>query len=652
MKTESTVRLTLANLVGAIAPITPKASNDSDILEGNRVVLGTQITWLAAHKNNWMLEKVFDKVLNVLVSSNQSEVIAQACIIKNLGVFDEDMSKKISAQIIYLLSRTGILRMFKSESEDGRKYFKVGLGDKFDNIDLDSKKKIRRIKNKIKRLVLDEASTSVRRNNNNGFYDFDPAEVPNGIAAAKKMQGIKLKLEIPETITEEEVAEYVYKFNPLNPDQEKLYYEVLGELRIHNRNSNGFYVTKTLDRVVRIYGHRWLDLTSSSHFRVMLRLSRKRRVTKDGYEAYQDQKAEYIDTLNSIAHDNGIPEYEKYVLMCIYEDIIQELSNLKVGSYTAIMIEVDANNQGPAIVAGFMQDSYWFKKYWGDIDAPKMYTVFRENLLTELDLPLDLFVDKDVKYKIMTKPYNKADKSNVFGDAKFRGKLENDFLPGMILNSTEFYALPLKYQLQRKLGEQYKFEDKELLSAYKTAVKHTAPFLEQYQQIINLFQINATVKPSIWSFPAVDGDIINIARSINATDKIEFIDIIGSSHSFTYEYKTLVEPGKKGGETALSPGHVAGFDSGIAKAMIIEFEYDLFSNHDGFFGHGNDKKAIIKLYTKLYSKSVTYGNEWLRYMINKYGCKKLDFANSFVDITGNTDILTEETILSSTNLIG
>ncbi len=409
-----------------------------------------------------------------------------------------------------------------------------------------------------------------------------------------------------------------------------LYYELLQELK--DNNGKTYYVEKTECRALRIYGFKWLDITAPSAFRPYLRLSRKVRVTVAGLEAYKEHLEE---------ERSDLPQW-----------FIAELEALKVGDYTNIMVEVDANNQGPAIIAAAMRDKFWFNKYWGSKDAPKMYQVFLENLMDNLKLPHNTLVVKDVKYKIMTKAYNKEDKSNVFGGKTFLDKLESDFLPGLFLAQQDFFSLPLKIQLQQKLGDKYNIEDSTLLSAYAKALHETAPFLAAFAQAVKILQDGLKFKPSIFEWNNVNGDIVMSARSITNESNISYYGVSGYKHTIKYMHKDLVEVNKRGGETALSPTWVASEDAIMAHGLIIDADYEVFSNHDAFFPHGNNKKDIQNRYVPLFLKIPDNADVWFLGLQDKYLFSGPRMTLS--EMVGNTGDkrLSDEDILNAQNLIG
>ncbi len=610
--------------------VVPKPELDSIQLRNQRATFDKYAAWLEKHPS--VYEKVYLRVIKQLSVTKTDDVIMQACIIRNLPGLTEEQSRIASAQAIYNLSVAGVLHSRLAEGADSVKYHKISLGNKLPDVGMEGKRVQRKTAKQASRLVLKSVSSKVKRNNRNGLYVFKKNSASTAIDAALKLQSQKLRLYIPEEMNYESIATDIFKLEPIDMwgNVNYLYYELIDELK--KNNGKTFYVEKTIDRALRIYGFKWLDITAPSSFRPYLRLSRKLRTTKAGLKAYREFLEEERDSL---------PQW-----------FVEELEALKVGDYTNIMLEVDANNQGPAIIAAAMRDKHWFNLYWGSEDAPKMYQVFLESLMDFLKLPHDTLDVKDVKYKIMTKAYNKADKSNVFGDKDFLEKLEAEYLPGLFLAQQEFHNLPLKIQLQQKLGDKYKFEDNELLLAYEKAIRKTAPFLSAFAEAIQKLQYSLKVRPSIYEWENPNGDIVMSARSRTSICDIKYYGTSGYEHSIKYAFKELIPVNNRGGETALSPTWVASADAFIAHGIILDFKYDLFANHDAFFAHGNHKEDIQNRYISLYAMVPEYADKWFLGIQDTYYSDLPRMTLS--EMVGNTGSkrLTDDEIFASTNLIG
>ena len=631
---EATVDMSIKSILGSVMvggrSIIPKPEYDSIEMEAGRVQFDTYATWLEKHPS--VYEKVYLRVIKQLSVTKGEEVIMQSCIIRYIDGLSDAQAQIASAQALYNLSVAGVLTMSLVTGEDATKYHKIGLGTKLPDVGMEARRIQRKTAKHAARLVNKVASDKIARNNRDGLYKFEKNSTPYATQAAIKLQSQKMRLFIPEGITVEEIATTIFKLDPIDTygNVNHLYYELLKELQ--DNNGKTYYVEKTLDRALRIYGFKWIDITAPSAFRPYLRLSRKVRVTVAGLEAYNEHLNEERDNL---------PEW-----------FIEELEGLKVGDYTNIMVEVDANNQGPAIIAAAMRDKFWFNKYWGTKDAPKMYQVFLENLMDNLELPHDTLVVKDVKYKIMTKAYNKEDKSNVFGDKTFIGKLESEYLPGLFLAQQEFFSLPLKIQLQQKLGDSYSIEDSDLLSAYAKALHDTAPFLAAFAQAVKILQDGLKFKPSTFEWNNINGDKVMSARSITNESNISYYGVSGFKHTIKYMHKDLVEVNKRGGETALSPTWVASEDAVIAHGLIIDADYEVFSNHDAFFPHGNNKNDIQTRYVSLFLRVPDNADVWFLELQDKYLFSGPRMTLS--EMVGNTGSkrLTDEDILNAQNLIG
>jgi hypothetical protein len=619
-----------------VKSVIPKKEFDSLEKESNRATFDKYSVYLS--KNQEIYEKILKRLVFILSDTKTDETILQSILIRDLPKMTLEQSLAASAQAIYNLFELGVVNMELFTASDNSKYFRVSLGNEYEN-KLYTKKIIRRIEKKAKRLVQYEPSEKVGRNNRHGLYSFNKLENQSASKAATKLNQTKIRLYIPENatmridgrnidITPHNIALYIFKQDP----DTKIFDELVKELTYNN--GKAYYVRKTLDRALRIYGFKWLDITAPSSFRPFLRLSRKRKLTKDGYNEIQA----WINENQS--------NYDKW--------FIDEVKSLKVGSYTNIMMEVDANNQGPSIIAALMEDKHMFIKYWGSETSPKMYDLFKNQLLDNLGLPLDTLTSKDVKYKIMTKGYNKQDSSNIFGDKAFISGLENSYLEGLYMNSFEFYELPLKVQLEQKLGSDYNFTDDQLVDAYKLAIDKVAPFLEKFKMIFDEFQNNLLYKPSIYRFTATDGDVCYSARSTNRSVVVPFIDKYGQNHSVMYNYKTVVQDNGFGGETALSPSIIASIDAWLARTIINDFHHDIITNHDAFFVHPNDSKDVKAMYIELFAKIPEYGKKLFAELNTSYGCSKLACLDSLYDVVNVSEVnrLGSEDIMRSKNLIG
>ncbi len=656
-----TLQAYLAKAVQGLDVQAPAARWDSSVLESNRALVLVKRDYLV--ENSKILEKTFRKVLSTLFGQNQSFTITQSVLIKDLFT-DKAKSLAATAQALYFLSETGIFNMVrKTTTRDGatHTYFVVELGEKFPTGFIEVKQQIRKIAKQNKRKHLDEATTKeAKRNNSKALYpSFDSAEFAQ--KAVSKMTKFPMRLVIPEHISYDEVVQNIFKYDPNNENQQELYAETIQW--IEETNGKTFYVEKTLDRSLRIFGFKTLDITASSDFRPFLRLPKKRKVSARGAFHYNLFKHTLIG--------DGAPQW-----------YINEVSNITAGSYTNVMIEVDANNQGPAIVAALLEDAEWLQKYWGDKDSEKMYEVFKNALLGSLNLSHNLLETKDVKYKIMTKAYNKTNKANIFGDKDFLNKLDQAYLKGLYLARFDFYELPLKMQLQdrlapiaifnRMLSKTYSWSsepvgslirynpfnvlpsDARLESAYTLAVDKAAPFLEQFRVMISELQNQFQVKPSIYKWKAIDEDGIQSARSTYVETPVDFYDLTGTKHTITYRQSVLIEQNKFGGETALSPTFVQSLDSWIARHIILDAPHEIYTNHDAFFVHGNDVDYVEAKYVELFKQIPSYGRYWFQSMKLTYGIKNkaFDSMNSFAEMTGLKNKVTQAQIDNLDNLVG
>lgn len=576
-----------------------------------------------------IMEKLLFRVYDIFSKSKEDSSILQACVMRDLPYCDNiNQSLFTSARALYLMGQTDILDFEKFTNKSGHTYFKIKAGVGFPTDSTEIKRVAKKAAKKNKRLVSDIMFTKITRNNKNGFFTFEEDRALNMNAAINKLHATLMRLYIPEGMTYEQVA-----LGAMGKEADDvLLPEVISELEKFDGKT--FHVAKSGDRSARIYGFKHLDITAKSSFRPHLRLQRKRKITAAGLKAYN----KYLE-----AERDDLPQW-----------FITELEGLRKGDFTNIMVEIDGNNQGPSIVAAILQDKEQFLKYWDRKDS-KMYEEFKDSILTKLGLPLDTLVSKDVKYKIMTKPYNKMDESNVFGGKSFIEKIENSATPGLDIAKYDFYELPLKLQLQLKLGGAYNIEDKILLDIYKQAVLEVAPFLEQFKLIMDDFQDNCKYTPSIWEWDGVDGDAIMCARSCDDSIKVEFYDIFGGEHSFTYQYSRVLLPSEWGGWTSLSPTFIASIDAWIARQLIILFGGDIFSNHDAFFVHGNDELDVIAIYKQLFVQIPDYANQWLRAMGKKYMNTRINDETTFFFLASfgrGVEPLTSDEILSAHNLVG
>lgn len=576
-----------------------------------------------------ILEKLLFRVYDIFSKSKEDSSILQACVMRDLPYCDNiNQSLFTSARALYLMGQTDLLDFEKFNNKQGHSYFKIKAGPGFPTDSTEIKRVAKKAAKKNKRLVQSTEYIKVLRNNKNGFFDFKEENAENMNKAIAKLHRSAMRLYIPEGITYHQVATQAMG----KEESDVLFSEVISELEEFDGKT--FYVAKSGCRAERIYGFKHLDITAKSSFRPHLRLARKRKITQAGLEAYQ----RYLE-----AERDDLPEW-----------FIEELEGLTKGSFTNIMVEVDGNNQGPSIVAALLQDKEQFLKYWDSKDS-KMYEAFKDSILDGLGLPLDTLVSKDVKYKIMTKPYNKMDESNVFGSKSFITELESSVAPGLLLAKYDFFELPLKLQLQMKLGASFNITDEVLLDVYKKAILEVAPFLEQFKLIMDEFQDNCKYTPSIWEFDAIDGDAIMCARNTDDQIKVEFYDIFGGAHSFTYQYSRLLLPNEWGGWTSLSPTFIASIDAWIARQLIVLFKGDIFSNHDAFFVHGNDEQEVISIYKDLFTQIPEYGNKWLRAMGDRYMNNRINSDTTFFFLASfgrNTLPLTTDDILNANNLVG
>ena len=578
-----------------------------------------------------ILEKLLFRAVDIFAKSKEDSSILQALCMRDLPMCDDvNQSLFTSARALYLMGQTDILDFDKySPKGSNRSYFKVKAGKGFPK----NYSEVKRIANKAAKKNKRISSTTpvegkIKRNNSRGFYQFSADYAENMNNAINKLQATAMRVVIPDNITDAEVA--TLHLNVQITDA--MYAEVVSE--VSRFRGKLIYVTKTGCRAERIYGSEHLDITAKSTFRPFLRLARKRKITARGLIHYKAHLE---------AERKDLPQWH-----------IDELEALKKGDFTNIMVEVDGNNQGPSIVAAVLQDREQFLRYWDDKDS-KMYLEFLHAVMRNLELPLDTLVEKDVKYKIMTKPYNKMDESNVFGDKSFLSDLESSETPGLIISSFDFYELPLKIQLQMKLGSSYKISDEALLAAYKAAVMEVAPFLEQFKIIMDSFQENCKFTPSVWEWESFDGDHIKCARSTSDSIKVGFIDVFGGDHSFTYEFSRLLESSEWGGWTALSPTFIASIDAWLARTMINSVEFDIVTNHDAFFVHGNDVDAVVDTYRNLFTMIADNANAWLQDMGKRYMNSNIREDTTFFFLASfgkDVEPLSTEEILTASNLVG
>jgi len=634
MKRTNKLQATLSYAAASVTTLTPKAGYDKPEVEAEktagRETFKRDQEWLVA--NPLILERLLLKAQDVFTKSKEDSTILQSVLIRDLP-FTETIEGSLftSARALYLLGQTDILDFEKFSNAKGHTYFKIKAGKAFPKDASEVKRVARKAAKKNRRLAQKDEYTKHTRNNKRGHYTFDDTLNENLNLAIQKLQAQALRLYIPSHMTPESVLKDV-----LNVEKtDVLYQEMLTELIEFDGKT--FHVQKSADRALRIYGAKHLDITTKSEFRPFLRLARKRKLNKGGFNSLQRYLAAEAEDL--IKDGNGW--------------YVDELKELKTGDYTNALIEVDGNNQGPSIVAALLQDKEWFNKYWNERGA-KMYETFKDSILTSLGLPTDTLVAKDVKYKIMTKPYNKADTSNVFGGKAFLKELEESLTPGIILSKFKYFELPLKLQLQQKLGAAYNIEDDVLLDAYKQAVLDVAPFLEQFKLILDDFQKNCAYTPSVWEWNSVDGDRAYAARTTSDSVKVEFIDVYGQTHQSTYQYERLLEVGEWGGQTSLSPTFIASIDAWLARTILINATFTVFTNHDAYFVHANDVDAIINMYKELFTQIADYGNEWLRDMGKRYRNKTVDENTTFryLAFASKGTPLTSEDILASNNLVG
>lgn len=644
----ATLRMTLGAMVANIEPKVPGANNDSEVMEQNRKMLSKQIKWLSEHPE--YIEKTLLKVMTVLERTKQDSVILQATLNKHLIKDNKEKSLAISAQVIYLLREIGLLKMEMVHGNDGTKYYKVSLGPKLDLKTLQLRKVKRKLARKASRKALLEPTTKTHRNNSKGLYQFSWDETKTTQSAMQKLQQNKLRLSIPDSVFKEDIVRYVFK-KSFDHDYEKgMAAEILSDLQ--DINGKTFYVDKSADRSLRIYGRRNIDISAPSMFRLFLRLPVKRKLTEQGYcDTVEYYKEEVLPALQSkIEGANSAEELEFW--NNLHNELYLEVNTLEPGAYTNLMVEVDANNQGPANICLLMKDRANFMKYWGRKDAPKLYRAFRVELLKRLELPEDTLADIDVKYKLMTKPYNKQDVSNVLGGSDFWEKIENAFIPALELAKYDFYELPLKLQLEKKLGNDYNFTDKQLMDAYVGAMDAVAPFLNQFKNVIDGLQKFATIKPSIWKWRALNDDFAMAARTMTVEDKVSFFDITGKKHTITYQTTELVPSNKFGGETVLSPTLLASVDASMNTYIINNADHWIASNHDAWFVHGNDKQNIVKLYKEIAEEVIDYGDYWLQSMILTYDVRGFGENPTFDKLFLVKDVLTKEDVRNAENLVG
>lgn len=646
-----TVRDILATRIGSMKPIVPAPNEDSAVFEENRKLLVKKIQWFS--DNPKYLEKSILKVITVLERTKQDEVIFQSVLNKNLIPGNKEKSLAISAQAIYLLSRTKLLNMTRTTSNEGHNYYRVSLGEELQNtlkINVDLRRIKRRIKRKASRKALNEFTSKVSRNNSKGLYDFDWDDTRTTRAAMEKVQENKLRLYIPESIDNSSIVQWIFKKNFDNDNENGMAAEILDDLNTFNGST--FYVDKSADRSLRIYGKRNIDISAPSAFRVFLRLPRKRKLTEAGCKATVEHYRDEVAPDFKAKLEAAVTEPEKAFWQAMVQYVHDITADLQPGDYTDLLVEVDANNQGPANICLLMKDKKNFNKYWGSTNAPKLYKVFKHELMKNLGLKDDLLADKDIKYKIMTKPYNKQDISNVLGGDAFWEKINSAFIPAIELNKYDFFELPLKLQLQKKLGDKYSFSDEKLMKAYVGAMDTVAPFLNQFKNVIDALQQYAAVKPSIWKWRAMNGDVAMAARSTVAHDKVSFYDLTGKIHTITYDNTVLVEQNKFGGETVLSPTLLASVDASMNTYILLNADHWITSNHDAWFVHGNDKKNIQKLYKEAAEHVVDYGDYWLQSMVMTYGVKGFGENITFDKLFLIQDPLTKEDVRNAQNLVG